>query len=68
LLEDCFLWVDEDDEPGEDELLCDQHTADNAPTRTSAATLPLPEKTVLTEKLAAPDFNVSRKGSELLRL
>jgi hypothetical protein len=35
VLEDCFLWVVEDDEL----LLCAQHVADNAPAKTSANTL-----------------------------
>lgn len=42
--EECFLCV-EDAEPDDDEFPCDQHAADNAPARTSAATLLQAEKT-----------------------
>jgi hypothetical protein len=52
--------VVEDDEP----LLCDQHTADNAPAKTSAITLLPLQKTLFTANLHAPDFTVSRNGHD----
>ena len=44
----------------EDELLWDQQTADNAPARARAATLPLQEDT-FTANLYAPNFNCKPK-------
>ena len=58
MVEDCFLWVVEDDEL----LLCDQHAADNAPAKTSATTLLPLQKTRFTANLHSPVFTVSRNG------